>query len=90
MSKTIFCIYLQREAEALDYQPWPGELGEEIQKNISKEAWQQWQQHQVLLINEYQLNSSEPRSIEFLEKSLKSYLFHQGEQIMPEGFNPAS
>lgn len=74
----------------MDYAPWPGELGEEIQKNISKDAWGMWQQHQVLLINEYQITTSDENAVAFLEKNLRSFLFHQGEGDMPQGFTPAN
>ena len=40
MSRTVNCVKLGREAEGLDYAPWPGELGKKIYENISKEAWQ--------------------------------------------------
>ncbi len=39
MSRTIFCTFLQREAEGQDFQLYPGELGKRIYNEISKEAW---------------------------------------------------
>ncbi len=36
MSRTVFCQYEQRDAEGLDFAPWPGELGQRIQANIGK------------------------------------------------------
>lgn len=38
MSRTIFCTFLQREAEGQDFQLYPGELGKRIYNEISKEA----------------------------------------------------
>ena len=38
MSRTIFCVKLQQEAEGLDFPPYPGELGKRIWENVSKEA----------------------------------------------------
>lgn len=38
MSRTIFCTYLQKEAEGQDFQLYPGELGKRIFNEISKEA----------------------------------------------------
>ncbi len=52
MSRTIFCTFLQREAEGQDFQLYPGELGKRIYNEISKEAWAQWQHKQTMLINE--------------------------------------
>ena len=62
MPRTIFCSYLQREAEGLDRLPYPGELGQRIYENISKEAWQQWVRHQTMLLNEYRLSPIDPKA----------------------------
>ena len=39
MSRTVFCEYFKEEKDGLDFQLIPGELGERIFANISKEAW---------------------------------------------------
>ena len=62
MARMIKCIKLGREAEGLDFPPYPGELGKRIYENVSKEAWQQWLRHQTMLINEYRLSPIEPNS----------------------------
>jgi len=38
--------------EALDRAPLPGAKGQEILQNISKQAWQEWQLLQTMMINE--------------------------------------
>ena len=50
--KKIMCKKLKKEAEALDYLPYPGEIGKKIQENISREGWDLWVNHQTMLINE--------------------------------------
>ena len=60
MPRTVFCAYLQREAEGLERVPYPGELGKRIYENISAEAWRAWVGHQTMLINEYRLSPIEP------------------------------
>ena len=62
MSRTIFCTFLQREAEGQDFQLYPGELGKRIYNEISKEAWAQWQHKQTMLINEKKLKHDECRA----------------------------
>ena len=42
MARMVKCIKLGREAEGLDFQTYPGELGKRIFENVSKEAWHQW------------------------------------------------
>ena len=39
MARTVQCVYLKKEAEGLDFAPYPGELGKRIYDNVSKEAW---------------------------------------------------
>ncbi len=45
------CVKLGREAEGLDFPPYPGELGKRIWENVSKEAWAQWLKQQTLVLN---------------------------------------
>lgn len=89
MSRTVFCKYFQRDAEGLDFQLYPGELGEQIFNNISKEAWAEWQKKQTMLINEKRLNLMEPKSREYLESEMKAFLF-EGKDIKIEGYTPPS
>ena len=88
MPRTIFCSYLQRDAEGLDRVPYPGELGQRIYENISKEAWQQWVRHQTMLLNEYRLSPIDPKARKFLVEEMEKFLFGGGAQ-KPEGYvNP--
>ena len=56
MARMVHCVKLGREAEGLDFPPYPGELGKRIYENVSKEAWQQWLRHQTMLVNENRLS----------------------------------
>jgi Fe-S cluster biosynthesis and repair protein YggX len=87
MAKTVHCVRLGREAEGLDFQPYPGELGKRIYDNVSKEAWQEWLAHQTMLINEYRLSLMDPKAKEFLEKQMEAFFFGEGAQ-QPEGYVP--
>ena len=85
MARTIFCTYLQREAEGLDRVSYPGELGQRIYAGISKEAWQQWLRHQTMLMNEYRLTPIDPKARKFLVEEMEKFLFAGGSQ-KPEGY----
>jgi Fe-S cluster biosynthesis and repair protein YggX len=50
MPRTVFCKKYQREMEGLTAPPYPGPKGQEIFEHVSKQAWQEWQAHQTLLI----------------------------------------
>jgi Fe-S cluster biosynthesis and repair protein YggX len=85
MPRTIHCAYLKREAEGLDRPPYPGELGQRIYANISKEAWQAWVRHQTMLMNEYRLSPIEPKARKFLVEEMEKFLFGGGSRA-PEGY----
>ncbi len=78
MTRMVQCILLGTEAEGMDYAPYPGELGQRIYDNVSKQAWQQWLAHQTMLINEYRLTPIEPKAREFLEKEMDKFFFGEG------------
>ena len=85
MARTVHCVKLGREAEGLDFPPWPGELGKRVFENISKEAWQQWVQHQTMIINEYRLNPMDPQAKEMIVREMEKFLFGPGAD-KPEGY----
>jgi len=87
MTKQIHCKKLKKKAEQLDYQPYPGEFGKKIHETISKEAWQQWLNHQTMLINEYRLTTLDPKAREFLKKEMQKFLFEDKEQ-KPTEYTP--
>jgi Fe-S cluster biosynthesis and repair protein YggX len=89
MSRTVFCQVLQKEAEGLDFQLYPGELGKKIFDNISKEVWAEWQKKQTMLINEHKLNMMDPDARALLEKKMQAYLF-EGQDVTVEGYVPPS
>ncbi len=87
MSRTVKCAKFGREAEGLDFPPWPGELGKRIFENISKEAWALWLQHQTMIINEYRLNAMDPKAREMIATEMEKFLFGEGSE-KPEGYVP--
>lgn len=87
MSRKVNCVKLGKEADGLDFPPYPGELGKKIWENVSKEAWQMWLDHQTMIINEYQLNPLDPEARKFIEKEMDNYFFGEGAKL-PPGFVP--
>ena len=87
MARTVNCVKLNKEAEGLDFQPYPGPLGKRIFENISKEAWQMWLRQQTMFINEYRLSTVDPKARQFLAEEMEKYLFGEGSQA-PEGYVP--
>ena len=89
MSRKIKCVMLGEGAEGLDYSPYPGDLGQRIYDNVSKEAWQRWLGHQTMLINENRLSPIEPDARKFLETEMEKFFFGEGSAV-PQEFVPPS
>ena len=87
MSRMVQCVKLQREAEGLDRQPYPGDLGKRVFENVSKLAWQDWLRHQTMLINENRLSPMDPKSRSFLEEQMDKFFFGDGSDLPPD-FKP--
>jgi Fe-S cluster biosynthesis and repair protein YggX len=78
--RTVNCVLLGKEAEGLDYAPYPGALGQRIYEQVSKEAWRRWLAHQTMLINEYRLTPIEPEARKFLETEMEKFFFGSGSE----------
>jgi Fe-S cluster biosynthesis and repair protein YggX len=87
VSRFVQCVLLKREAPGLDRAPYPGELGQRIYEQVSKEAWSRWITHQTMLMNEYRLTPVEPKARKFLEAEMEKFFFGAGSKA-PEGFKP--
>jgi len=87
MTRTVHCIKLGHEAEGLDRAPYPGELGQRIFEQVSKEAWAAWLKHQTMLVNENRLNLAEAHARKYLVQQMENHFFGDGAE-MPAGYMP--
>lgn len=78
MSRMIDCIKLKKQAEGLDFPPYPGELGKKIYESVSKEAWAAWLKHQTMLVNENRLNLADVRARKYLATQMEKHFFGDG------------
>ena len=78
MPRMIQCTHLKKEAEGLDFAPYPGDLGKRIYENISKEAFEQWKRHQTMLVNENRLNLADLRARQYLARQMENHFFGDG------------
>jgi len=87
MARIVFCQVLKVEAEGLDEPPHPGELGQRIYENVSREGWRQWLERLTTIINENRLNTADPGTIEVIEQHMLGFLFGEGDLgKLPPGF----
>jgi Fe-S cluster biosynthesis and repair protein YggX len=87
MARTVKCIKLGRDAEGLDFPPYPGELGRRIYDNVSKEAWRQWLELQKMLVNENRLNLADKKARDYLAQQMEKHFFG-GEADRAAGYVP--
>ncbi|MHB1947404.1 MAG: oxidative damage protection protein [Gammaproteobacteria bacterium] len=87
MTRIIHCAKLKKDAPGLERAPYPGQLGQKIYETISEEAWQQWLEHQTMLINEFRLSMLDPKAREFLRTEMDKFLFGEG-SAKPAGYTP--
>ena len=78
MARMVNCVKLGREAEGLDFPPYPGELGKRIYANVSKEAGAAWLKHQTMLVNENRLTLADPQARKYLMQQTEDYFFGEG------------
>ena len=90
MARTVKCIKLGKEAEGLDFPPYPGELGKRIYLNVSKQAWADWLKHQTMLVNENRLNLADQRARQYLARQMENHFFGEGADVVVVVLGPAS
>jgi Fe-S cluster biosynthesis and repair protein YggX len=90
MSRRINCVKLGREAEGLDFPPYPGPLGRRLFESVSKEAWKAWLEHQKMLVNENRLNLSDPKARKYLEQQMEAHFFGEGAERASGWVPPAN
>jgi Fe-S cluster biosynthesis and repair protein YggX len=87
MPAKVFCRKYQQELEGLVTAPFPGARGQDIFSNVSLKAWQEWQAHQVRLINEKALSMANTEHRKFLQEEMDKFLSNQ-EFAKAEGYVP--
>jgi Fe-S cluster biosynthesis and repair protein YggX len=87
MSRIVKCVKLGKELEGLDKAPWPGELGQRVYDNVSKEAWALWEARMRMLLNEYRLLPFQKEAQELIARAMEEFFFGTGGQ-MPADYTP--
>ncbi|MDY6930274.1 MAG: oxidative damage protection protein, partial [Pseudomonadota bacterium] len=70
-----------------DFPPMPGAKGQDIFENISKQAWEEWQAQQTMLINEKHLSLMDPNTRKYLQAQMEHFFknepFDKAEGYVP-------
>jgi Fe-S cluster biosynthesis and repair protein YggX len=78
MARTVNCIKLGKEADGMDFPPYPGPLGLKIFESVSKEAWAGWVKQQTMLVNENRLSLADAQARQYLKEQTEAYFFGDG------------
>jgi Fe-S cluster biosynthesis and repair protein YggX len=89
MSRMVQCVKLGRQAEGLEEPPFDSPLGQRIYESISKEAWDQWQDHMKMLLNEYRLQPWRKEHQDFIVQQMEQYFFGGGGEKPKDYVPPA-
>jgi Fe-S cluster biosynthesis and repair protein YggX len=87
MPRMVHCVKLGRELPGLEKPPFPGELGQRIYENVSKQAYDMWPAQSTLIINHYGLNMADPEARKILREQMEEFFFGEDAK-MPEGWTP--
>jgi Fe-S cluster biosynthesis and repair protein YggX len=85
---TVYCIKLKQDLDALERAPYPGELGRRILDNVSKQAWQQWLDHQTMIINENNLSMMDEKAQKYLKEQMDKFFFSDEGADDIQGYTP--
>jgi Fe-S cluster biosynthesis and repair protein YggX len=89
MTRTVHCRKYQQELPGLERAPYPGAKGEDIFNNVSRQAWDEWQKHQTMLINERRLSMMNAEDRKFLQLEMDKF-FSGEDYAKAEGYVPPS
>ena len=71
---TVDCSRCKLEAESAPAElPLPPDLAELVQSRVCERCWKEWQDMEVMVINELRLNFLEPASQEILHSKMKEF-----------------
>ncbi|HUH37523.1 MAG TPA: oxidative damage protection protein [Spongiibacteraceae bacterium] len=87
MTRTVFCRKYKKDLEGLAQPPMPGLMGQDIYDHVSRQAWEEWQAHQTMLINERRLTLRDPESRKFLQAEMIKF-FAGEEYAKADGYVP--
>ena len=86
MTATITCSRCAQQKPQLPRPPLPGAVGREIHERVCADCWAEWQNMEVMVINELRLNFMDPNAQSVLDEHMRKFFFlagGQGDADMP-------
>ena len=85
--RIVMCVKFQKELPGLATIPWPGDLGQRIFDNVSKDAWKLWEERMKMILNEYRLMPWQKEAQDLVAKHMEDFFFGDG-AALPPGYVP--
>jgi Fe-S cluster biosynthesis and repair protein YggX len=76
---SVTCTRCHLDRPAIPEVPYPGDLGIEILQKVCGLCWIEWQQAEVIVINELRLDFMDPKSHDTLVLHMREFLGLDGE-----------
>jgi len=75
--RLVMCRMLKKELPGLKRPPFKNELGQRLYNEISQEAWDQWLQESVRIINTYRVDLVDPAGQQFMFRQIAIYFGYE-------------
>ena len=86
--RIVHCVKLNKDLPGLDRPPAPGEIGQKVYDNVSKEAFKMFLEHFKMIINEYRLDLTSPATDKVFEEQMNEFFFGEGIKLPDEYVPP--
>jgi len=76
---SVICTRCRLDRPTIPEMPYPGDLGAEVLQKVCGLCWAEWQQTEVIVINELRLDFMDPKSHDTLVLHMREFLGLDGE-----------
>ena len=73
-TRTVKCSKYGKELPGLEKAPFGGDVGKRIFDEVSAQAWKEWLEMQIKVINEYRLNMGNAKDYQVLVEQMMAFL----------------
>ncbi len=70
----ITCVRCGMTGPAIEKVPFRDATGDEVKEKICQNCWQEWLKMQIMVINEFRLNPTDPQSMDILKQHMREFL----------------
>lgn len=86
--RMVMCRKLGKLLPGLKKPPYRNELGQRLYEDVSKEAWDQWLQESVRLINTYRVDLASAEGQAFMMKQTALYFGYEEGELAQTAWTP--